>query len=72
MAVQYHTHTFPTATTAEVEAGTRDDVAVSPRSLFGAALPVEVGDVVHGSVRLTVGPSAPPSPTINDVWIDTN
>jgi hypothetical protein len=48
-----------------VEAGTRDDVAVSPRSLFGAALPVEVGDVVHGSVRLTVGPSAPGTNTIS-------
>ena len=69
--VAYHTHTFPTATTAEVEAGTRDDVAVSPRSLNGAALPVDVADVVHGSVRLTVSSTAPTSPAVNDVWIDT-
>ena len=69
--VAYHTHTFPTATTAEVEEGTRDDVAVSPASLFGAALPVDIGDVVRGDVRLTVSATAPTSPAVNDVWINT-
>jgi hypothetical protein len=71
MAVEYHTHTFPVATKAEVEAGTRSDIAVSPASLNGAALPVSVADVVRGSVRLTVSTTAPLGPAVNDVWIDT-
>jgi hypothetical protein len=56
---------------AEVEAGIRDDIAVSPASLYGAVLPGGAGDVVQGSVRLTVGPTAPSSPAVYDVWIDT-
>jgi hypothetical protein len=71
MAVEYHTHTFPTATRAEVETGTRDDVAVSPASLNGALVPVSLVDVVRGNVRMTVGPTAPFNPALNDVWIDT-
>ncbi|WPM80921.1 hypothetical protein R5W60_04265 [Brucella pseudintermedia] len=39
MAVPYHTHTFeiPTASKADVEAGTRDDVAATPAALGSAA-----------------------------------
>ena len=43
MAVPYHTHTFeiPAATQADVEAGTRDDVAVTP-SVIGTAATKDV------------------------------
>jgi len=75
MAVEYHTHTFPTATKAEAEAGLRNDVALSPASLFGATLPITGGtpapDEVIGGI-ITIGPTAPSSPSVNDVWIDTS
>jgi hypothetical protein len=71
MAVDYHTHTFPTATKVEAEAATRNDVALAPASLFGARLPIVVTDTVRGVVRLTVSSTAPLSPVVNDVWIDT-
>jgi hypothetical protein len=86
--MESHTHTFPTATVAEASAGLRDDVALSPASLMGAAVPITgtghshttaaitgldaaLADRVEGTIRLTVGPVAPSSPEINDVWIDT-
>jgi hypothetical protein len=71
MAVEYHTHTFPTATKAQAEAGTLDTVALSPASINGATLPINIAGFVTGTVRLTVGASAPSSPAVNDVWIDT-
>jgi hypothetical protein len=72
MAVEYHTHTFPTATRIEAEAGLRDDVALSPASLRGAILPIAPPTgFVTGTVRLTVSSTAPLNPTVNDVWIDT-
>ena len=75
-----------------MEAGTRDDVAVSPASLNGAALPITAaaawdditgkpatfpptvpidGSDITGFVRITVASTAPSSPAVNDVWIDT-
>jgi len=76
MAVEYHTHTFPVATKAETEAGIRNDVALSPASLFGATLPIAGGgtpapDEVVGGI-ITIGPTAPLAPSVNDVWIDTS
>jgi len=69
MTVEYHTHTFPVATKAQAEAGTLDNVALAPSSLNGATLPI--AGVVTGSVHLTVSSTAPSSPAVNDVWIDT-
>jgi hypothetical protein len=51
--VQYHTHALPTATKSEAEAGTRDDVALSPASLNGAELPIIVPDHTHTTAAIT-------------------
>ena len=48
--MEFHTHIFPTATKAEAEAGTRDDVALSPASLVGAVLPIDIGPIDQSDV----------------------
>jgi len=72
--MQFHTHTLPTATKEEVEAGLRDDVAISPKSLYGAylpiALPPDSEDEVIGGI-ITISAEEPPAPSVGDTWIDT-
>jgi len=72
--MQFHTHTLPTATKEEVEAGLRDDVAISPKSLYGAylpiALPPDSEDEVIGGI-ITISAEEPPAPAVGDTWIDT-
>jgi hypothetical protein len=72
--MQYHVHSLPTATKEEVEAGVRDDVAISPKSLYGAylpiALPPDSEDEVIGGI-ITISAEEPPAPSVGDTWIDT-
>jgi hypothetical protein len=72
--VAWHTHHLPTATKEEVEAGIRDDIAISPKSLYGAILPValppEGEDEVIGGI-ITISAEEPPAPNVGDTWIDT-
>jgi hypothetical protein len=35
-------------------------------------LVTDLADRVRGTVRLSVGTTAPSSPSVNDIWIDTN
>jgi hypothetical protein len=61
--VQYHTHTLPTATKAEAEAGLRDDIALSPASLAGAVLPT-----APGQTGLTISDTPPLDPVDGQQW----
>ena len=66
MAVAFHTHTFdiPTATDAEVAAGTRSDVAVVPSNL-GTASQSDVGDFATAAQGTLADTAVQPAREVN-------
>jgi hypothetical protein len=67
--VAWHTHTLPTASKAEAEAGIRDDIALSPKSLFGALLPITMPE--SGS-SITISDSPPATAAAGDMWWESD
>jgi hypothetical protein len=70
--VQFHTHTLPTATVAEAEAGLRDDVALSPASLMGALLPIVLPDMPESGSTITISDSPPAIAADGDMWWESD